>query len=128
MLHWHCNYFGADLHEPKIFPITCEQDAYKLWNLTSLLNTAMYQTLLLFPPKGAHIFNILPKKYSNEIFAAFFNENLRTTKKFKDWMEWFFIFAPKITEVLEQGSDFINKLVIKNYGAKIEWAALRNKI
>jgi hypothetical protein len=108
---------GKPIRKNIEFPIASKRDAENLWAGTELLSDSfIIQTLLLFPPQGKNVFNILPKEFTTEIFAKFFDKHLSKLSDFKNLMQAILNKDRRTVEILNQGSSFINEIVLKDYG------------
>ena len=132
LLHWELGYFG---NLKNIFPIQSHENAMRLWDTAgqlSLLHGAgasesyKVKYLLLFPPAGDNVFNILPQEYSIEMFETEYGYSWSTKSDFKASMSGFFISGPVHKVVLEQGSTYIRNLVLSVYSGAIDWIALKD--
>lgn len=126
---------GKPMRKNIVFPIASKKDAENLWAGTELLSDSfIIQTLLLFPPQGKNVFNILPKEFTTDIYAKFFDLHLSTLGDFKNSMRAILDKDRRTVEILNQGSSFINEIVLKDFGTAINlmiesetWWENRNK-
>tara|TARA_X000000368_G_scaffold341580_1_gene279968 strand:- start:80 stop:862 length:783 start_codon:yes stop_codon:yes gene_type:complete len=132
---------GKSIRKNIVFPIASKKDAVNLWAGTDLFTEPLripqsffVKTLLLFPPEGKNVFNILPKEFTTDIYAAFFDFHLSTLGEFKNSMRAILNKDRRTVEILNQGSSFINEIVLKDFGTEINlmnesetWWENRNK-